>query len=144
MKYCTNCGSEYQAAVERCADCGEPELVSAEEMHRRGLPIAVEKDTRRFLRAGTAEDPLTAEQFTDVLREAHIPVFSRQRLGGTVEKITGGSMPYWEILVPEDFLDRAIELLDMERNQLDSTSEEAARAAEEEEAESEQAGAKPA
>lgn len=142
MKYCVECGSEYQDHVTECADCPGSQLVDAAEMRRRGLPLPHERDTREFVRVGTAEDPLTSEAFVRVLEAEQIPVFSRPRRGGTVDVLTTGvPHPWWEILVPEEHAARATELLAEEKTKLDATAAEAAQAAEEEELETEQAGA---
>jgi hypothetical protein len=91
---------------------------------------------------GTAEDPLTAEDFVRLLETNQIPVFSRARRAGTVDMLTTGNpQPWWEILVPEEHAARATELLAQEKENLDATSEEAAQAAEDEERETEQASA---
>ncbi|MCP3098631.1 DUF2007 domain-containing protein [Myxococcus sp. K15C18031901] len=139
MKYCTRCGSEYQEGVEECADCpGNPRLVSAEEMRSRGLPLPHELDKRVFVRAGTAEDPLTVEAFVELLEDADIPVFVRAGRSGVVDKLTTGNLlPWWEILVPEEHQARAARLLEQERVREDATYDEAAQAAEEEEQENE-------
>lgn len=140
MKYCVECGSEYQDHVTECADCPGSQLVDAAEMRRRGLPLPHERDTREFVRVGTAEDPLTSETFVRVLEAEKIPVFSRPRRGGTVDVLTTGvQRPWWEILVPEEHAARAAELLRQEKASLDSTAAEAAQAAEDEERETEQA-----
>ncbi len=138
MKYCTVCGSEYQDNVTKCADDGNTELVTADEMRARGLPTVEERDTRKFVRAGTAEDPLTAERFTAVLSERRIPVFARPRRSGTVDLVTSGAIaPWWELLVPEEYVEKATALLQEARAELEADSEEAALAAEEEERETE-------
>jgi hypothetical protein len=142
MRYCPKCGSEYRDHVRECADCRGTELLTAEEMHRRGKLLAREEDRRNFVRADTADNPLTAEQLLAVLEEAEIPVLSQPH-GGAMDTITSPSGPWWEILVPEEFLDRAEELLREERAQMAANAEEAARAAEEEEAETEQTASKP-
>jgi hypothetical protein len=140
MKYCVDCGSEYQDHVTECADCSGSQLVEAAEMRRRGLPLPHERDTREFVRVATAEDPLTSETFVRVLESEQIPVFSRPRRGGTVDVLTTGIQhPWWEILVPQEHMQRAAELLAQEKARLDSTADEAAQAAEEEELETEQA-----
>ncbi len=140
MKYCVECGSEYQNHVTECADCPGSQLVDAETMRQRGLPLPHERDTREFIRVGTAEDPLTAEDFVRMLEAEHIPVFSRPRRAGTVDVLTTGNPhPWWEILVPEEHVARATDLLAKEKAQLDATADEAARAAEEEELEGEAA-----
>ncbi len=133
MKYCTQCGSEYEDGVTTCADDGSQELVSLEEMHRRGLITQEERDTRKFVRAGVAEDPLSAERFTQALDQEGIPVFARPRRTGTVDSITSGvSAPWWELLVPEEHLARATGLIDALRRDLEADPDGAARAAEEE------------
>jgi hypothetical protein len=139
MKYCTRCGSEYQEGVEQCADCpGNPRLVSAEQMRERGLPLPHELDERVFVRAGTAEDPLTVEAFVELLDEAEIPVFVRAGRSGVVDKLTTGNLlPWWEILVPEEQQERATRLLEQERAREDATTDEAVQAAEDEELEGE-------
>src|SRR4051794_2925773 len=77
MRYCANCSEEYEDGVKECADCGGKELVTADEMRAKGRPLPGEKDTRRFVRAGTAEDPLSAEQYSKALEAADIAVFAR-------------------------------------------------------------------
>jgi hypothetical protein len=135
MKYCEGCGSEYRDDVTRCSDCGA-ELVSAEEMHRRGKLLPHEQDKRKFVRVGTAEDPLTSEHLTGVIQAAHIPVLSRSH-GSVMDSITSPSGPWWEILVPEEFAARATSLIERERGRMSEAAEDAAKAAEEEEQETE-------
>lgn len=131
MKYCTLCGSEYQDEVTACADDGSTQFATQEEVQRRGLPAGAQRDTRRFVRAGMAEDPLSSERFTQVLEAHHIPVFARPRSSGTVDSITDGIVaPWWEILVPEEHLAKASELIEAAKKEIDSEAEEAGRAAE--------------
>ena len=138
MKDCMQCGSEYQDGVKECADCPGSELVDAEAMRQRHIPLPSESDTRKFVRATTAEDPLTAEDYVRVLETERIPVFVRPRRGGAVDVLTTGALePWWEIMVGEEHIQRALALLAQEKARLDSTSDEAARAAEEEELETE-------
>jgi hypothetical protein len=134
MKYCTRCGAEYEDAVTVCADDQNAELISAEQMRQRGLPLQEERDTRKFVPAGSVEDPLSAERITAVLTEQRIPVFARARRSGTVDLITGAMIsPWWEILVPEEFSERAAALIVEVRKEVEAGAEDAARAAEEEE-----------
>ncbi len=139
MKYCLQCGSEYQDGVKECADCPGSALVDAETMRQRQVALPGEQqDTQRFVRAATAEDPLTADDFVAVLEKEQIPVFSRPRRTGTVDVLTTGALePWWEIMVPEEYQERAIQLLSREISSLEATSAEAAAAAEEEELETE-------
>jgi hypothetical protein len=138
MKYCMQCGSEYQDGVTECADCPGSVLVDAETMRQRHIPLPGEGDTRKFVRATTADDPFTAEDYVRLLEAEHIPVFSRPRRAGSVDVLTTGALePWWEIMVGEEHLERATQLLTQEKARLEATSDEAARAAEEEERETE-------
>lgn len=138
MRYCGSCGEEYQDAVTECADCGGKELLTADEMRARGRIIHGETDTRRFVRAGTVEDPLSAEQCTSALEAAGISVFARARRAGSVDTLTSGStLPWWEVLVPEEHLAKAQGILKDTLATIEANSADAARAAEEEEAEGE-------
>ena len=138
MKYCMQCGSEYQDGVTECADCPGSTLVDAETMRQRHVALSREQDTQKFVRAATAEDPLTADDFVALLEKERIPVFSRPRRTGTVDVLTTGALePWWEIMVPEEYQERAIQLLTREESTLESTADEAAAAAEEEERETE-------
>ena len=133
MKYCTECGSEYQDSVTACADDGNTELVSAAEMRSRNLPMVESKDDRRFVRAGVAEDPLSSERFAATLEAEGIAVQVRARRGGTIDSITtGGIAPWSELWVAEEDLARASALLASLRQELEPGADEAARAAEEE------------
>src|SRR3954465_4786993 len=132
MKYCTGCGSEYQDSAEKCSDCETSELVSRDEMRRRNIPLATDRDTRRFVSAGTAEDPLSQQALVRVLEAENIPVYARARSGGSVDMITGPAGEWWELLVPEELLGRATAILEAEREKLKATEDEAVRAAEEE------------
>ncbi|MBF5042682.1 hypothetical protein FGE12_09740 [Aggregicoccus sp. 17bor-14] len=138
MKYCVQCGSEYQDGATECADCRGRPLVDAQTMRATGRAIPGERDTRTFVRAGTAEDPLTAERYVEVLEAAGLSPFARARRAGSVDSLTTGVvMPWWELLVPEAELARAVELLREERARFEATADEASLAAEEEEREGE-------
>jgi len=138
MKYCLQCGSEYQDEVKECTDCPGSALVDAETLRQRHIAVSGEADTRKFVRAAIAEDPLTAEDFVALLEKERMPVFCRPRRTGTVDVLTTGALePWWEIMVGEEHLARATQLLAQEKARLDDTSADAARAAEEEELETE-------
>jgi len=136
MKYCSSCGSEYGDEVTACADCGGIQLITAEDTHRHHRPLSGQEDRRKFVRVGSAEDPLTSEHLTGVIQAAHIPVLARSH-GSVMDPITSPAGPWWEILVPEEFAAKASELIDRERARMAAAADDAARAAEEEEAETE-------
>ncbi|RYZ15932.1 MAG: DUF2007 domain-containing protein, partial [Myxococcaceae bacterium] len=114
MRYCSRCGSEYQDSVANCTDCPtHPPLVSSDEMHDRGLPLPHELDQHRFVKAGIAEDPVTAQVFADVLEEQGIPLIVRPGRSGIVDELTTGNLlPWWEFLVPDKDQMRAAALLE--------------------------------
>jgi hypothetical protein len=136
MKYCSSCGSEYGDEVTACADCGGIQLITAEDTHRHDRAVSGHEDRRKFVRVGSAEDPLTSEHLTGVIQAAHIPVLARSH-GSVMDPITSPAGPWWEILVPEEFAAKASELIDRERARMAAAADDAARAAEEEEAETE-------
>ncbi len=141
MKYCVECGSEYQDGVTECADCPGSQLVDAAGMRQRGLPLPARAGHPRVHpgdhRRGSPDRRASTSR---CWRPSGIPVFSRPRRAGTVDVLTTGNpMPWWEILVPEEHTQRASELLAREKASLEANSDEAARAAEEEELEGESA-----
>jgi hypothetical protein len=136
MKYCPSCGSEYRDDVAACAQCGGERLVAAEEISRHGKLLPAEENRRKFASVGSAEDPLTLEHLSGVIQAAHIPVLS-QFHGSVMDPITSPAGPWWEILVPEEFAAKASELIARERARMAAGAEDAARAAEEEQAETE-------
>jgi hypothetical protein len=138
MKYCPSCGAEYRDEMTACEDCGNVALLGADEARRRGIgPFAPREDRRLFLRAATAEDPLSADRMTRVLEAAGIAVQCRERGGGSVDLLTSPNHPWWELWVPDELLEQAESILAAERARDESLAPEAARAAEEEEAETE-------
>jgi hypothetical protein len=134
MKYCARCGAEYIDSVNECADCpGVSQFLTAEQMRDEGREVkTVGEDPRRFLLVTTVEDPLTAEQYAAVLGEAKIPVDVRAQQAGTVDIITDGVLPFWEIYVPEHALTKATRLIAEAHETIEASADEAAKAAEEE------------
>ena len=135
MKYCPTCSSEYAVTVVTCAVCADhPVLILAGARTGPSPATQADLDTRRFVRAATADNPLAAETYGRVLEDAAIAVLVRERQGGTVDHLTSGNpLPYWEVLVPEDALARATTLVDKARLELEASEADAGRAAEEEE-----------
>lgn len=122
MKYCKECGSEYEDNVTECADCPGSLLVDTPPDSPQQAAHSREQDTRKFVRAGTAEDPLTADEYVRLLDGVRIPVFSRPRRGGPVDVLTTGSLhSWWEIMVPEEYAERAAKLLEQERARRESS-----------------------
>lgn len=144
MRYCAKCGSEYQDGVKECSDCGPgTEMLTAAEMKSRGKLLPGEVDTRRFARAGTVDDPMSADQVSRALDEAGIPVFARARRASSVDTLTSGStLPWWEILVPEEMVARAEVLISEQLASIEHNAPEAKRQAELEELEGEAAAKK--
>ena len=137
MRVCAKCGAEDEDRIKVCAKCGSTQLVTP-EAHRKAnaAGFSEELDTRKFVSAAVAEDPLSSERFQRLLEAAQIPVFARPRTRTGIDGITADSFStYWELLVPEEHFDRANELLGKERALMETTAEENARAAEQEEAE---------
>ncbi len=133
MKYCSDCGSEFQDTAVACSDCQGSQLLSLEAARAQGVVLDNDTDTRKFVRADTAEDPLTAEQLTYALKSAGIQVFARPRRGSSMDLLsTGISHPWWELLVPEGNLEAAVALLRDERARLAASADDNSRAAEEE------------
>jgi len=133
MRHCQSCDTDYPDVTVLCPKC------------QGALVDASAKDTRRFVLAGTTEDPLSAENLAEVVDGAGIPVLVRARRRGMVEPITSSSLhAWWEILVPEELLESAQAVLEKERAQIEADAAEAAQAAEEEEAQGEKAEAEKA
>jgi len=135
MRYCSRCGAKCGDATS-CPRCGGTHLVRPEEQGRHAKSPSAEQDQEKFVRVGTAEDPLTSEHLIKVIQAAHIPVLSRSH-ESVMDPITSPGGPWWEIMVPEELAGKASELVERERSRMAAAVEDAERAAEEEEAESE-------
>lgn len=139
MRYCPKCLEEYQDGVERCAECAES-LVAEEELanrleFRRLLP---EQGAADFAVVGPAEDPFEADAFVSAVGAAGIPVFARMRPSSLVDALASAQRrPWWEILVPCSARERAAEVIEERRKELEDAEADAALAAEEEELETE-------
>ena len=95
------------------------------------------EDKRRFVLVTQVDDPLTLDAYLRVLQAAGIPTLSLDD-EGMVGSITDGfTGKLYDIRVPEESLERAAQLLTEEKARLEATADEAARAAEDEEAETE-------
>lgn len=94
-------------------------------------------DNRRFTRIAQVEDPLTLDAYLRVLEAAGIPVLSLDDEGmvGSLTDGFGGRL--FEVQVPEELAAKATKLLTEEQARLEAGAEEAGKAAEREEAETE-------
>ncbi len=133
MRYCSRCGAESRDDASACVRCGGTHFEGAQKQAKFSPR---EQDHRKFVRVGSAEDPLTSEHLIGVIQAAHIPVLSQSH-GSVMDPITSPSGPWWEIMVPEEFAARATELIEREKSRMAAAADDAARAAEEEEAETE-------
>ncbi len=135
MKICPNCLSEYRDEIGSCAECqiellpeSDPRISRAREAERLSA-------TLRFVPAAVAEDPFDAEAYVAAVDEAGIPVLSRSRRSNAVDMlVTPGARSFWEIVVPEDKLEKARTAIAQRQRELAEEESAAARAAEEEEA----------
>ncbi len=106
---------------------GEMEQDEAEE-----TPI----DPGDFAVAITADDQVAADLLIAACEEANIPAILHSRRSGTVDTISS-PVEGFSILVPRRELERASRILAERRRALEEDPEGAARAAEDEEAETE-------
>jgi predicted amidophosphoribosyltransferase len=135
LKICPNCLSEYRDEIGSCAECqiellpeSDPRISRAREAERLSA-------TLRFVPAAVAEDPFDAEAYVAAVDEAGIPVLSRSRRSNAVDMlVTPGARSFWEIVVPEDKLEKARTAIAQRQRELAEEESAAARAAEEEEA----------
>jgi len=131
MKYCAQCGSEFLDSVAVCSDCHSQQFLDQPEPPLTEFhPVA--SDSERFALLVTVDDPLTASRYRSVLESARIPVTVREQQGGTVNRITDGVLPFWEVSVPQNALQKAAGLLRDAQGRIENETEDAARAAEEE------------
>ncbi len=95
------------------------------------------EDTRRFTRIAQVDDPMTLDAYLQVLEAAGIPVLSLDDEGmvGGITDGFGGRL--YEVQVPEELAAKASKLLSEEQARLEAGAEEAGKAAEREEAETE-------
>lgn len=136
MKHCPKCLSEYRETATECSDCPGQLLTKGPPPKPPATPQS-HQDTRRFVPVATTENPLEAEQFEAALAAKSIASFVRSRKSSSVDMLTVPAPPWWEVLVAEDEQVRAKALLEELSAELRRNQDEAIRAAEEEEAETE-------
>jgi hypothetical protein len=119
--------------MKNCDICGQAHPAGDCPQQSKAHPL----DNERFVLAGSVEDVLSAERYTQILEDAGIAVSCRQRRGGPVDMLTSANLPWWEIYVPAETLAKARALIQTEQQREDTLAEEAGRIAEEEERETE-------
>jgi len=144
MRYCPNCLEEYEDSVKTCDDCEQALVTEAELSERPEFKrVREDDDPRTFVVVGPAEDPYEADAFTSAVNEAGIPVLARMRHGGSVDALTESvNRSWWEILVPAEQREKAVEVMEKRREELAASEPDAEAAAEAEELETEKADPK--
>jgi hypothetical protein len=97
------------------------------------------RDDARFVKVGSADDPFEADLLTDALDEAEIPVAARATRDMLMDPLVVPAPIAWEILVPAEFEARARAIVAEKSAAIEAGAGDAARAAEEEEAATEEA-----
>jgi len=101
-------------------------------------------ESERFIQVAQAEDPFTADALEAVLRKAGMAVLRTEHPAGSgVEALgTGWALPWWELAVLEEHVEKARGLVAAERKRLAEEAPDAEQAAVEEEREGEASGVK--
>lgn len=97
----------------------------------KGPPAA---DNARFVKVGSADDPFEADLLTEALDEAKIPVAARSTRDMVMDTLVNPAPIAWDILVPQEFEDRARAIIEAKSREIEEEAPAAVRAAEEEEA----------
>lgn len=102
-------------------------------------------DSERFVQVAQAEDPFTADALEAALKREGMAVLRTEHPGASgVEALgTGWALPWWELGVLEEDVEKARAIVAAERKSLAAEAPEAERAAVEEEREGEVEGVKP-
>lgn len=80
----------------------------------------------------TIEDPLTAERLVEVLREEKIDAFARARGAASSASFEPAESGFYELFVPNQEMERAAKIVDVELASIETESGLNAKAAEEE------------
>ncbi|MBS2030070.1 MAG: hypothetical protein JST54_19365 [Deltaproteobacteria bacterium] len=135
MKVCPSCLGEFRDEAEQCDACLVPLVSEAEGREIRGSLPSPRPGGPGFVTVATTTDPFEAEAFVAAVREAGIPTFSRARRRAMVDVlVTPGASSFWEVLAPADKLQPAQAAINARKQELDAEADAAAKAAEEEEA----------
>jgi len=146
MLYCPGCLEEYEDSAKTCSEC-KAELLTEEALSKRPefRRLREDEDVRNFVVIGPAEDPFEADAFTAAISEAGIPVFAHMRRTSAVDALTESvQRSWWEILVPADQREKAVEVMARRHAEIEESESDAERAAEEESSEEEAAEAEAA
>lgn len=141
MRYCPACDSEYQDEVKACAEDGSPLLDRAayelerDREGRRPMPLA------RMVDVGTFDSRFEAEEIATELVKESFDVSIVSTRPGVAGPLTSPLPAEWSIVVPEEQAARASALVDEMRDELESSTDDAERAATADEAAGEQPSA---
>ncbi len=134
MKLCPICFEEYQDFAAECAECGE-KLIQEEEMAKRPGTWQAQNndDTTTFVIAGTADDLFEADALSTALDQKGIPVLTRMRRSSAMDALTEAvQRTWWEILVPLDKKEEALQAIGIQKEILKSMEADSEQAVEEE------------
>jgi hypothetical protein len=129
MPWCPKCKTEYIDGVSKCADCGstltnnppiEPEQIRGEYVEDEAVFMA------------STDDTVTSKMFEARLQSAGIPFLVKPHAGnGYIGPVVGYSVYGDDIFVPLKLLERALEAVGLEGEELDTKSENSASLKEE-------------
>jgi len=135
MKVCPSCLGEFRDEATQCDACLVALVSEAEAAKLRAELPSPRPGGPGFVTVATSTDPFEAEAFVAALREAGIATFSRDRRRAMVDVlVTPGASSFWEVLAPADKLEPAQAAIHARKLELDAEADAAAKAAEEEEA----------
>ena len=126
MRYCTNCGTEYNDTVADCKDCDQP-LVGKDEWDAILAERAARRDRLRDVDLAPACDVgghIEANRLLGVLEQEGIAALLRSYEGTAFGRVLTGEKPWGQIMVAEDRLEDAITLIDAIRGSDDELGDD--------------------
>ncbi len=111
VKYCLQCGAEYEEVITICADCKEG-LVE-EEVYRRKMEEErkFQDDARYLVKVFTLKDRFEADMIRDALENEGIPVLIRNFTDTAYDGIYIPQKGWGEVRVPEGAQERALAII---------------------------------
>ena len=112
MRYCPNCETEYIDSVKECPECKVQTL--SEEEWKRVLEVEDEyrRKAKNFVKVKIAPNQFYGEMVKEVLQREGIPTILRVYRDTAYAGIFEYQMGWGAILVPREFTDRAIKLIE--------------------------------